>query len=694
MNVNPFDEPLYLADFNLEPNRAYYGVKSQQLERIAPGVFVSKRLTPEDRRAVIERNAARITARVVEGAILAGACAFHRAPVAGVMLVTTPWGGAPINVGGVFTIYRTRSALDVSLNREVEHVEIKDDFGEYTVKRLADEMLILKNFQPLRGRPPAADLNIPDLSQVVERALRQFDGDKDALMRRLEALARHHSLTGQLKPAAAFITGLSSYSEVPKPMTSLDVYWHKSQIATLTNDGHIWSFDYAAGSKIQLSLSERVGKRSVPAFMASLLPETGARANGNLAEQLEAFREAHRYISNITVHESNAGRPTIILDQLEGELADFRTQFLEFGGRLDSSLTKTAHDDEFLVRMMRDSNMPRISGMQVKLPTNLNLQGDLSLAIDKSFTHIMKVSAGANHYSTLGSMEWFSLTVAKFCSLNVEEFALVDLGDRGPGLLVERFDVRRDFNDHRHILAEDFWSIAGMQDPKQKYNGELLDVADVILAHSTDPQTDGRRLLAQAMFSWLTYNSDMHLKNLMMLKECSDPKEGFTSIRLSPIYDVLCTQVYPSDPLSSAISLCGSRNHTLASFRKLGKRFGIEVDEVDSMADFLTVSIPLWADRVAAKLPAAIKKHSLSVEHIERARELFRVRCMMLLSELESARKIRPGGEATPEEMGSFSAEDFEPNEVNAHIAAEQKRSHLSSTSLKEGGPSARRPGP
>lgn len=693
MNVNPFDEALYLADFNIEPTRAYYGVKTKQLERIAAGVFISTKLTPADRKEVIERNAARITARVVEGAILAGASAYHRAPVGGVMLVTTPWGGNPINVGGVFTIYQTRSALDVSLNREVEHIEIKDDFGDYTVKRLADEMLILKNFQPQRGRPPAADLNIPDLSAVVERALRQYDGDKEQLMRRLEALARHHSLTRQLKPAAAFVTGLSTYTQVAKPVTSLDVYWHKSQIATLSNDGHIWSFDYAPGSKIQLSLSERPGKRSVPAFMASVLPETGPRANGNLAEQLEAFREAHRYISNITVHESGAVRPSVILDQLEGELPQFRTQFLEFGGRIDPSLSQTAHDDEFLVRMQSDPNMPRISGMQVKLPTNLSLKGDLSLAIDKSFTHILKVSAGSSYYSTLGSMEWFSLTLARACGLNVEEFALVDLGARGPGLLVERFDIRRDFNDGRHILAEDFWSIAGMQEPKQKYNGELLDVADAILAHSTDSSTDGRRLLAQTMFSWLTYNSDMHLKNLMMLKECINPKEGFTSVRLSPVYDVLCTQVYPGDALSSAISLCGSRNHTLSSFRTLGKKFGMDANEVDRMADHLSVSIPLWAKRVSEKLPGAIKNHQLSVEHIEKACDLFNVRCMMLLDEIDAARKVRPGSDATPEGMGCFSFEDAEPNEVNAHIVAAQNRSHLSS-SAHTPAKVARRPSP
>ncbi|MEJ6002656.1 type II toxin-antitoxin system HipA family toxin [Paucibacter soli] len=677
MNVNPFDTPLYLVDLNIDQGRAYYGVRTKQLERIAPGVYLNATLSPEDRKEVIERNAARIVSRAINGAILAGSSAYHRQPVGRTMLVTTPWGGKPMDIGGVFTVYFTRSMLDVGMNREVEHVTIEDDFGSSTVKRMADEMLILKNFQVQRGRPQSTYLNIPDLSAVVERAMRMLGG-REQLMRRLEGLARHNGLTPQLKSVSQFVDGVGNYTEAIKPITALKVYWHKSPVATLSHDGHIWSFDYERGVQIQLSLGERPGKRSVPAFMASLLSEMGPKANGTMGEQLEAFRDAHRYISNITVHQSNSPGQEVIPDMLEGELARFKTPHLEFRGRLDKTLVQTTNDEEFLVRMQDNPSMPRLSGMQVKLPANLAGNGDLSLSIDKAFTHILKVSAGTNAYSTLGTMEWYSLTIAKACGLHVEEFALVDLGDRGPGLLVERFDIRKDFNDKRLILTEDFWSIAGMQDKNQKYKGELMDVADVIMKHSTDSETDGRRLLTQAMFSWLTFNGDMHLKNLLLLKESEDIRKGFSSIRLSPMYDVLCTQVYPGDAKSSAISLGGSRNHTLAGFRALGKKFGIDAAEVDTMADFLATAIPMWARRIADNLPAAIKNHSTSVDHVDRAKSLFDVRCMMMIEEIESAKRKRAtAGVDEASLSGSFSAEDDAANSINDHIEAERRRSYV-----------------
>ena len=675
MNINPFDLPLYLVDLNIELGRAKYGVRAKQLEKVAAGAYINTNLSPEDRREVLERNAARIATRAVDGGILAGSSAYHRRPVAGTVLLATPWGGKPIDVGGVFTIYFTRTMIDVGLNREVEHVSIEDEFGPYTVKRMSDEMLILKNFQPQRGRPSSTYLNVADLSAVIERAMRVLGG-KEQLRHRLEGLARHHGLTAHQKAVNRFLHGIGTYTEAVKPMTSMKVYWHKSPVATLSHDGHIWSFDYEQGIQSPLSLRERPGKRSVPSFMASLLSETGKRSEGTMSEQLEAFRDAHRYLSNITVHDGSSPNQKIIPDILDGELSKFKTPYLEFAGRLDPTLTQTASNEDLLARMQEDSSTPRISGMQIKLPAHLSGNGDLSLSIDKAFTHILKVSTGVNDYSTLGSMEWYSLTIAKACGLNVEEFALVDLDGRGPGLLVERFDIRKDYNDTRMILTEDFWSIAGMQEKNQKYQGELMDVADVINKSSTNSAADGRQLLTLAMFSWLTYNSDMHLKNLLLVKELKDPREGFTSIRLSPVYDVLCTHVYPDDARAAAIGLCGSKNHTLVNFRALGKKFGMEADEVDALADFLSTSIPLWARKISGNLPAAIRNHPTSMAHIESAKSFFDERCMMMIHEIDGAKRKRSApSSGDPALMGSFNAEDASITDINEHVESERRRS-------------------
>jgi serine/threonine protein kinase HipA of HipAB toxin-antitoxin module len=213
-----------------------------------------------------------------------------------------------------------------------------------------------------------------------------------------------------------------------------------------------------------------------------------------------------------------------------------------------------------------------------------------------------------------------------------------------------------------------------MTDNRQKYAGELMDVADSIVRASTNKESDGRHLLAQAIFSWLTFNGDMHLKNLLLLKETRDLRLGFESVRLSPVYDIMCTQVYPDDAKSAAIGLAGSRNHTLAGFRALGAKFGVKSQEVDSMIDHLATSIPLWAERVAARLPGPIQRHALSVKHITQARELFDVRCMMMISELEAAKRTRTR-KSVAEDVTSFSGALLEDGVSMEHVQAERRRS-------------------
>jgi serine/threonine-protein kinase HipA len=674
--MRKFDEPLYLTDLNIDSSRAYYGVRKGHIERVVKDVFISTSLGPDERRDVLRRNAARIATRAFSNAILAGSSAFHRGAVEGHVLLATPWGGKPVDVGGAFTIYFTRSQVDVGMNREVKHVSIEDDFGPYTVKRMADDMLIIKNFQRQKGRPEATYLNVTDLAEVVERSMRTLGG-REQLMHRLKGLVGHHGLAVYEDSIKSFVERVGSYTQASRPLKSFKVYWHKNQVATLSHDGHIWSFDYEPSVKLQLSVRERVGKRSPPSFLGSILPEMGPQAEGTMEERLDNFRNGSRYISNITVHPAGAaGAQDIIVDTLDGELAKFKTNKLEFAGRIDRRFLSTAEDDVLLGQLQDNPSMPRISGMQVKLAAHLDARGELSAAIGKSFTHILKVPAGQPQYSTLGSMEWYSLTIAKMCGMNIEEFALVDLGERGPGVLVERFDVRRDLNDTRMILTEDFWSVAGMTDNNQKYKGELMDVADAVAKHSTDAATDGRHLLAQAIFSWLTWNGDMHLKNLLLVKETRDPRAGFESVRLSPGYDILCTQVYPGDAKTSAIGLCGNRNHTLAGFRALGKKFGIMTSEVDAMVDFLSASIPMWARKVASNLPDCIKSHEPSMAHIERAKALFDVRCMMMIAELEGSKRKRSTKSAddeAAEAVHSFSAEQM--TGVAEHVEAERRRS-------------------
>lgn len=673
-NINLSDN-LFIGGFNIERWKGNYEVGTGRLEKVAKNIFINASLTPADRKEVLNTFAVRIAKQLFPSAVLIGSSAYHRAPVDGILAISTPRGRLHVDVGGVFKIYNMKSDLDRGMNREVETALIEDQLGTMSMSKMSDAMLIIKNLRPVRGRPASTYLNPVDLGKVIERYATNFSSH-DEMTGRLVELLKVHGMADYEKRLLSTLKKYASYDQDVKMLERYDVYWHTFPVATLNHDGHIWHFNYRDNVNLQLSLTERKGKGAPPSFLASLLPEVGRDSSGGIQDALEDFKSGSRYISNISVKPSGlrASAEGVIEDILAGELKDFRTGMMEFNGSVDGLLVGAVKSDSAIGRLQKSPGIPRISGMQAKIPANLDTKGRLTTAEGRAFTHIIKVVGSNPVYSSMSAMEWFSLTIGKLCGIKVEEFAIVDIGGYGPSLVVERFDIKRDMNDRRMILSEDFWSIFGHSENARKYHGELLEVADKVVKHSTQKEEDGRHLLAQSIFSWLSFNSDMHLKNMMMLKETRDPSKGFEKVCLSPVYDVLCTQVYPNDAKSSAINLAGSRHHGLAGFRMLGAKFGISKQEVDAMCENLALSIPLWAEKVAKQLPEVIRNHQVSVDHIRDAIKYFRARSFMMLKELEAASKKRA---SQPEQVESFGISDDDDEDAMEHVMAERRRSGI-----------------
>lgn len=675
-NIN-LGEGLFLTGVNIEGWKARYENKTGRLEQLATGVYIPASLTPEARRDLVLGFAPRIVDYLFPRSVMLGSTAYHRGVVDGWFAISTPRGAHDVDVGGVFKVYVMRSDLDIGMNKEVESVTVEDARGTFNLKRLGDPMLIIKNLQSIKGRPEATYLNAKDLAAVIERYTSnpQFKSLADA-QNLLVSLARSNGMPNY---EGAIIEVLSNhvgrYQQEAKPLESYNVFWHAAPVARLDYDGHIWTFKYSERVKLHLSLAENQSKGLPPSFLGMLLPEVGLRAGEEMTDNLGSFSLGHRYLSNITVKPSalSPEELDIIPDVLDGELKDYCSGLMEFTGKPHLTMTKSITDPELLKSLQRNPNTPRLSGMQAKVPAYLDRHGILQPADGRPFTHIVKTVSAMPDYTSMCSMEWYSLTIAKLCGLNTEQYAIVDLGGFGPSLVVERFDVRRDLNDRRLILSEDFWSILGLTKNDHKYHGELLKVADRVVKHSTNPAEDGKHLLKLAVFSWLSFNSDMHLKNMMLVKETTNPSRGFESVRFSPVYDVLCTQVFPNDAKSSAINLSGSRHHTLKGFRALGAKFKIPAAEVDALCESMALLIPMWAEKVAQQLPGVIKNHPLSMTHIGQAQDLFKMRSIQMLHEVEAAKKA-PADESGDEAVESF---DFGGEGLGAddHAELERRRS-------------------
>ena len=89
---------------------------------------------------------------------------------------------------------------------------------------------------------------------------------------------------------------------------------------------------------------------------------------------------------------------------------------------------------------------------------------------------------------------------------------------------------------------------------EQKYKGSYEQIAKLVLRYSSAPKLDLVNFWEQVVFSWITGNADMHLKNFSLY---SPQQEVYT---LTPAYDLLSTAfVMPEDTEELALTLNGKK---------------------------------------------------------------------------------------------------------------------------------------
>lgn len=170
--------------------------------------------------------------------------------------------------------------------------------------------------------------------------------------------------------------------------------------------------------------------------------------------------------------------------------------------------------------------------------------GTLAPSAGLPFTHIQK-PAGTAGFQHLPLVEWVGLTLARGVGLPAPETALVVMpDDMPPALLVERLDIRDRADDRRMIAMEDMCSVLDLT-PEEKYTRTIERVVRAPRTLSTDPEADLLTLLKRVLFAWLSADSDMHLKNMALLKTAQQGDAVFQAVPFAPVYDALTTRVFP-----------------------------------------------------------------------------------------------------------------------------------------------------
>ncbi len=185
----------------------------------------------------------------------------------------------------------------------------------------------------------------------------------------------------------------------------------------------------------------------------------------------------------------------------------------------------------------------------------------------------------SNHWPELPENEHCTMLMAEAAGIEVVRCGLIYLASGEKAYITKRID--RDDRSKKFAM-EDMCQLSGRM-TEDKYKGSHEQIAKIIKKYSENPVFDLTRFFELILFTYLTGNGDMHLKNFSLFK---DPMLGW---KLSPAYDLLSTRlVIPEekDPEELALTLTGKKsNFHRSTFRKYGKHIGLNNKQIESLIE-------------------------------------------------------------------------------------------------------------
>lgn len=147
-------------------------------------------------------------------------------------------------------------------------------------------------------------------------------------------------------------------------------------------------------------------------------------------------------------------------------------------------------------------------------------------------------------------VEDLTMHLASLVKIKVMPHSMIQLKSGELAYITKRIDRHKKKKFH----MEDMCQLTDRQ-TEHKYRGSYEQIARAILVFSKLPGLDVINFYEQVLFSFLTGNADMHLKNFSIFH---DPEFGPS---LSPAYDMLSTAlVNPDDKEDLALTLNGKKN--------------------------------------------------------------------------------------------------------------------------------------
>ena len=261
----------------------------------------------------------------------------------------------------------------------------------------------------------------------------------------------------------------------------------------------------------------------------------------------------------------------------------------KFFGTADAPLLEYRREDLDALAAQVIQAQTSLTGVQPKLSLNLyKHEGSNRLTIVGLWGDFI-FKPQTDTYPELPENEDLTMHMAEVARIKVVPHSLIRLADSTLGYITHRIDRTK---KGEKIDMEDLCQLT-LHPTEYKYKSSCEQIAKTIAAYSSMPKLDLVNFMQVLLFSFITGNNDMHLKNFSLYR----PKRLY---QLTPAYDLLNVAIVnPKDKEELALTLNGKKSRLkLSDFLKASATMGIEKNVTMQLIASMKNALPAWAELI------------------------------------------------------------------------------------------------
>lgn len=249
-----------------------------------------------------------------------------------------------------------------------------------------------------------------------------------------------------------------------------------------------------------------------------------------------------------------------------------------------------------------------IQGLQLKLSAKLKVKAGAFDVVDRNGRFILKPPS--LDFPELPENEDLTMRLGALVGIEVPLHGLVRARDGSLTYFIKRFDRE----GRTRVPLEDFAQLSGAS-RETKYESSMEKVASVVDQFCIFPAIERVKLFDRTIFSFLTGNEDMHLKNFSLIT-----RRG--GIALAPAYDLLNSTIALKNPKEEmALPIRGKRSGLTRKdlFNYFAsERLQINERVLSEKIERFRAVVPMWNQLIADSFLSPEKKAAYAALLAER----------------------------------------------------------------------------